>query len=456
MIKRKKKKDLFPIILTIILTISLSIIFISIPALFNYKSIENKIEKEFYSQFKINLKILDKIDYVFFPKPHLIINKAKLNLDISNYKSSVVEVSNIKIYFKINNIFSKKNIKINNVEINNANIKFKLFDIKEFRNHLFYKINNPIKIKNSKFFYLDKNNNVILISPIYKLNYFIDEKSKSKKFKIKGNILDINYSSYWKRNYNSPKQTYNEIKFQKLNLLIKNLFLIENDKNFKGNSAINIMDEKININYLIREDKIFLKSNNNQKNQKFLIDAIIELNPFYFDSQVTLVNRDFEFFIDYLLNYLSNYRKDLLGNLTGNLNLHLEDIDNEIIDNGKIRLKINEKSLDILETLLEIKSVGNIKSNFKYYDDKGDTIFSSNNIFELKNKKEFAKMFYLSQKKVNKINKIYFDLNKNINTGEFSISNIQLNELNAENNLEELYIVKNLKEFKIMLKKILP
>ena len=52
---------------------------------------------------------------------------------------------------------------------------------------------------------------------------------------------------------------------------------------------------------------IVLKSNDAQKNQNFIIDSVIELNPFYFDSQITLKNRDFEFFTDYLLNYLSDF-----------------------------------------------------------------------------------------------------------------------------------------------------
>ena len=453
---KKKKISTFSIILILILITSTTIVFLSIPVLFNYKSLESKIEKEFYSQFKINLKILGKINYLVFPRPHLFINKANLNLDITNDKSSVVETNNIKIFISIKNIFSKTDIKMEEVEINNINIKFKIFDIKEFRDHLFYKINRPVKIRNSKFFYLDKDNNTILISPIYKLDYFVDTRNKSKKLKIKGNIFDINYSSLWKKNYNYPKQTFNEIKFRKPNVLIKNLFSFQDNSNFSGNSSINLLGEDININYFVKENKIILKSNNDNRNQKFKIDSVIELNPFYFNSQITLINKDSKFFIDYLLNYLSNYRKNLLGNLNGEIILHLENLNNEIINNGKIRLSINEKSLNISEALLEIESVGTIKSNFKYYINQGDTILSSNNMFEIKNKKKFAKMFYLSQKKVKKIDKIYFDLNKNINTGEFSISNIQLNKLNPENNSDKFYAVKNFQALKVMIKKTLP
>ena len=44
----------------------------------------------------------------------------------------------------------------------------------------------------------------------------------------------------------------------------------------------------------------------------------------------------------------------------------------------------------------------------------------------------------------------------NINTGEFSISNIQLNKLNPENISDKIYVVKNFKELKSTIKKTLP
>ena len=54
-IKTKKKKyNFFLIILTSIILFFSIVIFLSIPVLFNYKSIESQIEKKFYSEFNIN------------------------------------------------------------------------------------------------------------------------------------------------------------------------------------------------------------------------------------------------------------------------------------------------------------------------------------------------------------------------------------------------------------------
>ena len=81
---KKKKNKFFPLIISLIILFFLIIIFLSIPVLFNYKSIESQIEKKFYSEFNINLKILDKVNYQLGPEPHLLINKANLNLNLEN------------------------------------------------------------------------------------------------------------------------------------------------------------------------------------------------------------------------------------------------------------------------------------------------------------------------------------------------------------------------------------
>ena len=47
-------------------------IYLSIPVLFNYKSIENIIESNFYSDFDIKLNINGDIKYQLLPKPHFI------------------------------------------------------------------------------------------------------------------------------------------------------------------------------------------------------------------------------------------------------------------------------------------------------------------------------------------------------------------------------------------------
>ena len=93
--------------------------------------------------------------------------------------------------------------------------------------------------------------------------------------------------------------------------------------------------------------------------------------------------------------------------------------------------------------------------DFRYYESKGDIVFTSQNIFEITNKKEFARKFQISSKKINNIDRIFFDLEKNIDNGEISISNIYLNKIDTEHFSEEYYIIKNLQELKVFIRNFL-
>jgi len=453
--RKRKKKNSSKFILPSIIVFFTVILFLSLPVLLKYKSIQNKIEKKVSSEFKINLKNLDDISFKFFPKPHYLVKKANLDLNTKDDKSSIIETNNLKIFITIKNIYSKKNISIEGIEIDDANIYFKLKDILDFRNHLYYKINKPIYIKNSKFFLQDIKNKTILISPISKMNYFINNKNNSKELKIKGNLFDINYYSSWKRFYDNPKYSFNEIKLKNPNLFIKNSFSLEDKSIFRGKSSINFLNEDFIINYLMKDNKIFINSSNQIKNQKIKLNSIIELEPFFFDATINIDQKDTNFLIDYLLNFILNLKEENLGNVNGKLTLVVNNLKNSIINSGNINLSIKEKKIKLEKSLFEIKDIGKVRSVFRYYENKGDLIFASENIFEITNKKEFSRKFQVSLKNVKNINRIYFDLEKNIDNGEISISNIYLNKIDTQNFSEEYYIIKNIQLLKALIRDFL-
>jgi hypothetical protein len=151
--RKRKKINSSTIILSSIVLFFTAILFLSIPVLFNYNSIQNLIEKKIYSEFKINLKILDKISFKILPKPHFLVKKANLNLNIKDSNSSVIQIENLKLFIPAKNFYSKKNLNFTGLELSNTNIYFNINDILNFREHLYYKINKPIYIKKSKTFF---------------------------------------------------------------------------------------------------------------------------------------------------------------------------------------------------------------------------------------------------------------------------------------------------------------
>ena len=78
--KIKQNKVTFSLILLAIIVIFSSFTILSLPVLFNYKSKLIIIEKNFYKNFKIYLKASGDITYKPFPRPHLLLENASLNL----------------------------------------------------------------------------------------------------------------------------------------------------------------------------------------------------------------------------------------------------------------------------------------------------------------------------------------------------------------------------------------
>jgi len=453
--RKRKKIDSSKIILPSIIVFFTVILFLSLPVLYNYSSIQNIIEKKFYSEFKINLKILGDISFKIFPRPHYLVKKANLDLNIKDDKSSIIETKNLKIFIPTNKIYSKNKIYIEGIEIHNTNIYFNIKDILDFRNHLYYKINKPIYIKKSKFFLLDKNKKTILISPIKKIKYLINNKNNSKELKIKGNIFDVDYRSSWKRSYDKPKNSLNEINLKNPNIFIKNFFSFKDKSNFRGKSSIIFLNEEIIFSYLMKDNKIFINSPNQNKNQKIKLNSKIELEPFFFDATIDIDQKNTNFLIDNLLNIILNLKEENLGNVNGKLTLVVNNLKNSIINNGDINLSIKEKTIKLENSLFEIKDIGKVRSDFRYYENKGDLIFASENILEITNKKEFSRKFQINSKNLKNINKIYFDLEKNIDNGEITISNIYLNKIDKENFSEEYHIIKNIQTLKALIRNIL-
>ena len=453
--RKRKKIDSSTIVLSSIIVVFTIIIFLSLPVFFNYKSIQNEIENKFFSDFKIKLKILDNISFRVLPRPHLLIKKANLDFNLEDEKSAIAEVENLKLFIPSNKIYLKKNIIITDIKFQNINLNLKISDIKDIRNHLYYKIHKPIYISNIKIFLNDNKNNVILIAPLKKVIYQINENFSAKELKLKGSIFDIEFKSSWKRNYNEPKSSLHELYFKNPNLYIKNLFKYENKKEFKGSSSIDFLNENISFNYNYKDSIIKISSPEKKNNQKIKFNSIIELNPFYFDGEIMFEEKKISFITDYILNSISNTDKKLLENLNGELKLSLSNLNSKILSNGKISLLINEGQIKAVNSFFEMYKIGIIKSSYNYQIEEGELFFESKNVLKINNHKELARKFQLNFKKVKNIDKVYFDFIRNIDTGDMFLSNIFFNNQNSQNLLEEIIKTNNMLVLKSTLRDIL-
>ena len=453
--KKNKLSNFVKGIFLIIVLFFLFGIYLSIPVLFNYKSIENTIEKKFYSDFNIKLNINGDIKYQLLPKPHLLITNSSLSIDKSSGEKMLVDINKLKVFLDSKNLYPKSKLNFQKVEIQNNNFLLKKKEYKVLRHYFNNSESKPIYIKKSKIFILDEKDETLVISPIEKIIFTTSNKDNFKKLNVYGNIFDLNFKSIWKKEFNSQLNSQIEIDFKKPNISIKNKLNFDNSSDFKGSTLINFLNNNIEIDYQLKNNKIFLKSPDNNNDIK--IDTKIELKPFYLNSNIILNKQKLNFLIDELVFSILNLKSDLIGNLNGFLKLSLSNIEHELLRDGYISFNIREDSINADKVVFNLGDIGVIESEIYYKEENGEIIFSSSNIMKIKNNKNFAKKFQLNRKKVNDLDKIYFKIKKNITKNSISIFDIKINKGDFLDKSKEklLYNVKNTQELKSLVKRFL-
>ena len=455
MIKKLKVTIFSKFIFILIALCFLFGIYLSIPVLFNYKSIENIIESKFYSDFDIKLNINGDIKYQLLPKPHLLISNSSISTGENNNKNISFDIKNLKIFMNTNNLYPKSKINFEKFEIQNTNFFIKNKEYITLRNYFHNSESKPIYIKKSKVFLIDDNDDTLIISPIEKINFTTSQQDNFKKLNIKGNLFDLNFKSLWKKKYNSKMNSQIEIDFKEPNISIKNELNYENNSSFKGTTELFFLNQNIEIEYQLKNNIISLKSPENNNDIK--IDTTIELSPFYLNSNVTLNRQNINFLVDELMFSILNLQPDLLGNVNGEIKFLLNDVEHELIRNGNISLNISQKTINLSEVLFNIDEIGQIESEIKYKEESGDIIFHSTNSLIINNKKKFAKKFQVKSDKVKDINVIHFKVEKNITTGLISIFDIKINQsmYKGKINGDSRYNIRNSQELKSLVKKII-
>ena len=191
--KIKQNKITFSLILIAIVITFSSLSILSLPVLLNYKNKVDKIENNFYKNFKIYLNSSGDISYKPFPKPHLLVENASLGLTNLSENDYLINTSNLKIYISLRDIYLRSFKNFISTEISNTNLEFELADLKKIRKHLYEKVNKPVIFSNCKIFLTNKNKEVILISPVNRILYKINNKSRIKNLFINGKIFGLNF-----------------------------------------------------------------------------------------------------------------------------------------------------------------------------------------------------------------------------------------------------------------------
>ncbi len=443
-----KKISPFQIVIFIFTIFFSIILFLSIPALFDYERYKGKIKKLIYDEYKINLSNIGKINYSFLPSPHLKIENSTFSLNED--QDAISKIKDLEIYISLSPLYRDKKIKINNIKIHKSNFYLNNNNINQFRNHFLTKIHGPIEIYDSILFYLDKTEEVIAISKIRKIKYYIDLKSKEKKFKINGKIFDVPYNFSWIKNYKSPKHTISSLNFNKPKLEINNLNKNISSNEKKGNLNISYFRNNIFLKYKIIDKIITIESIDKKNNIK--VDGDISLRPFYFDLSIFFTNINLDYIFDFIFVKIYQYKDSLHNNINGNLDIYFEDLDNKNFQSGKIKINIDKKNLKLLENNIKIKDIGKIYFEDIELKEINTQLYLISKIkINIQNQKKFYKKFNISKKNRINLKQINFVLERNIDENFYYISDIKIN--NKLNKNLKKYSVSNLQQLRRAIKK---
>ena len=429
----RKKSPFNPIISSIILVFLLSLYF-TIPTFYNYENFDKEIQKKVSKDFKLNLKNISSVTYLMLPTPHFLIEECDIHFS-NDPKEKILQAKHLKINVFSKNLHKKENIELKNIHLKKVDLDLQFIDIKNFYNHLKYNISKPIYINKSNLFFRDKNKEIILISKIKNFEYFFDFQSKSKKLNVLGNLFGSNFKFNWEKNFSNPYITTSDIKFYNPNLNISNKFNKENENFTKAETRFRFLKNSLDLNYKFNRNSIELIDDKSKIINHSKLIGNIKLDPFFFDLNLILSGIRIETVLNYLFLNLYKANQSTNLNFNGNLKINLNEINNRLFENLVININFLEERISLNGSSLNLKKIGKINFFNPSIYEKNQKIFIKSKInFDVDDQEQLYRRFMISRQNRISLNKVYFEIEYNIDDGNFFLSNINFNK-NKNNQL---------------------
>mgnify|MGYP001382903030 FL=1 len=439
----RKKNPFNPIILSIILVFLLSLYF-TIPTFYNYENFDKEIQKKVSKDFKLNLKNISSVTYLMLPTPHFLIEECDIHFS-NDPKEKILKAKHLKINVFSKNLHKKENIELKSIHLKKVDLDLQFIDIKNFYNHLKYNISKPIYINKSNLFFRDKNKEIILISKIKNFEYFFDFQRKSKKLNVSGNLFGSNFKFNWEKNFSNPYITTSDIKFYNPNLNISNKFNKENENFTKAETRLRFLRNSLDLNYKFNRDSIELIDDKSKIINHSKLIGNIKLDPFFFDLDLILSEIRVQAVLDsiFLNLYKTNQSTNL--NFNGNLKINLNEINNRLFENLLINVNFKEEKISLNDSSLNLQKIGKINFSDPSIYEKNQKLFIKSKIkFDVDDQEQLYRKFLIPRQNRINLNKVYFEVEYNIDDGNYFLSSINFNE--NKNNKIIFQKIKNIQQ----------
>ncbi len=419
--------------------------YLSIPALYEYDSLQKELSKKTLEEFNLNLSLSNEIKYHIFPSPNFTITDNLLSFD-ENKIEKFGELKRVKIFISIQNLFLQKKLKIREVKFYDSNFTVNKQNFEYFNQFLKTKNSNNIEIINSKvFFKNNENNETLAIATIINGKIKFDQNRNQKIFTSNGFIFNTNYDLELEQNLENLKLKNLILNFKDINLKIKNSLSLMSDEKISGLTDIDFFREKVNFKYDFQDSKVTFET---KKNSNLKLSGSINQSPFYFDIKMSFRNANFQSVIA-IINKLKNYLNNdylLNKNFNGKLLINFDKIhSSKYLDHMEISASFINGKISLNDSKIHLEKLGDVHLDyFNIVNKKNKILVETKNTFRVSNLAQFNRIIQLPKNKKKNIETIYFEIDKVLSTENFFIKKLILNKDVDKSKFEKIDISKNI------------
>ena len=178
----------------------------------------------------------------------------------------------------------------------------------------------------------------------------------------------------------------------------------------------------------------------------------VNLDPFYFDLNLILSGIRIQTVLNNLFINLYKTNKSTSLNFNGNLKINLNEINNRLFENLVININFLDEKISLNKSSIKLKKIGNINfSDPSIYEKDQKIIINSKIKFDVVDQEELYRKFLIPRQNRVDLNKVYFEVEYNIDDENYFLSNINFDE--NENNQKTFYEVKNIQQLNSIISK---
>ena len=416
-----------------------------IPTFYNKSEIKKLLVNQTLNKYDINVKFNEKIKYGLFPKPFFYTK----NLHIIFEDEVLGKSGYTKFYVSFNNFFSSKKLRIKDLVFENTEFNTHSNNL-PFFNKALNKLNtqNKIVFKKNKLFFRNKDQDLLFLSKIKKVNFFYDSKNQLQRSNSEFEIFNIPLKLSVSRNSDNKKKLI-ELNSRKIRLNIETS-IEPNDKDTNGYFDILFFNKKNSFNYKIKNDTLnFLSKNKN-------FNGLMNFKPFYFSSDLKFdyVSQKKIFNNESLILDLLNTELLYNPNLNAVFNININKIEKfEYFKNLNLRIVLGEKR--IIANDFDVnwnESVSLRSQDIEFLNEKNEKKLIGEIIFKFNDVEKFFRYFQIKRNYRNVFDQIKADFVYDFNEDKISLNNIMVD--NKSNKKINSFIEKYNKKEKNLFNKV--